>query len=201
MSLTSYRTAPPRARAGNRKPEAGRYPAIRFDRGNGQGGLPISGFRFPISGFRFPVSGVRSWRTWRRPTLPRLETQYHRRCRLSRPSSEWDRVGQRRYGHQVGEGRTPEVGSRKVDFRFPECMDCLSAGVRAADRSPGVAFRGPVVRRHPVSGLATSAFRSPAFFAGHGGDCQAFEPLVPVSSTCCHASTSGLSTWWSSTAL
>ena len=31
-------------------------------------------------------------RTWRRPTLPRLETQYHWRRGLSRPSSGWDRV-------------------------------------------------------------------------------------------------------------
>ena len=40
-------------------------------------------------------------KAWRRPTLPTLERQYHRRCLVSRPSSRWDRVGHRRYGHQA----------------------------------------------------------------------------------------------------
>ena len=40
---------------------------------------------------------------WRRPTLPGLEPQYHRRRLVSRPSSGWDRVGHRRYGHQAME--------------------------------------------------------------------------------------------------
>ena len=33
------------------------------------------------------------WRTWRRPTLPRLGAQYHGRGGVSRPSSGWGRVG------------------------------------------------------------------------------------------------------------
>ncbi len=40
-------------------------------------------------------------KAWRRPTLPRLKTQYHRRGGFSRPSSGWDRVGPPRYDHQV----------------------------------------------------------------------------------------------------
>lgn len=32
------------------------------------------------------------WKTWRRPTFPRLKPQYHRRWGFSRPSSGWDRV-------------------------------------------------------------------------------------------------------------
>lgn len=32
-------------------------------------------------------------RARRRPTLPRVGSQYHRRTRVSRPSSEWGRVG------------------------------------------------------------------------------------------------------------
>ncbi len=44
-----------------------------------------------------------SWQTWQRPTLPRLETKYHRRWGVSRPSSEWDRVQPPRHSHQVGE--------------------------------------------------------------------------------------------------
>ena len=41
------------------------------------------------------------WKTWRRPTLPRLEPQYHGRWGFSRPSSGWDRVRTPRHGHQV----------------------------------------------------------------------------------------------------
>src|SRR3954470_10323873 len=40
-------------------------------------------------------------KAWRRPTLPTLKRQYHRRCPVSRPSSGWDRVGHGRYGHQA----------------------------------------------------------------------------------------------------
>ena len=41
--------------------------------------------------------------TWQRPTLPRLETKYHQRWSVSRPSSEWDRVQPLRHDHQVNE--------------------------------------------------------------------------------------------------
>ena len=34
--------------------------------------------------------------------LPHLKMQYHRRSRLSRPSSGWDRVVRQRYDHQTG---------------------------------------------------------------------------------------------------
>ncbi len=37
----------------------------------------------------------------RRPTLPRLEAQYHGRWGVSRPSSGWDRVCQPRDGHRA----------------------------------------------------------------------------------------------------
>ena len=53
MSLTSYRTAPPRV--------DGLGPRHRVE------------VRFACA------DGGGSWRTWRRPTLPRLEAQYHRR--------------------------------------------------------------------------------------------------------------------------
>ena len=54
---------------------------------------------FPAARFwAFPCHG----RTWRRPTLPRLKTKYHRRRGISRPSSGWDRVQRPRYDHQVG---------------------------------------------------------------------------------------------------
>ena len=41
------------------------------------------------------------WKTWRRPTLPWLEPQYHGRWGFSRPSSGWDRVRAPRQSHQV----------------------------------------------------------------------------------------------------
>jgi hypothetical protein len=53
------------------------------------------------------------WKTWRRPTLPRLETQYHGRWGFSRPSSGWDRVGGPRHGHQVIQP-TPWFRSRLI---------------------------------------------------------------------------------------
>ena len=65
MSLTSYQTAPPRAR------------------------VIVS---FCYRELVFIRSLFRPWKAWRRPTLPRLKTQYHRRGGFSRPSSEWDRV-------------------------------------------------------------------------------------------------------------
>ena len=43
-----------------------------------------------------------SGQTWRRPALPPLRGQYPGRGAVSRPSSEWGRVGPARCGHQVG---------------------------------------------------------------------------------------------------
>jgi hypothetical protein len=40
--------------------------------------------------------------TWQRPTLPRLETEYHWRWGVSRPCSERERVRPPRDNHQVG---------------------------------------------------------------------------------------------------
>ena len=48
-------------------------------------------------------AGRVGWKTWRRPTLPRLEPQYHGRWGFSRPSSGWDRVRSPRQSHQVVE--------------------------------------------------------------------------------------------------
>src|ERR1700730_8123352 len=63
MSLTSYRAAPPRV---------SRVTSILGEsEGKGERG---------------------GMRAWRRPTLPHLGVQYHRRRGFSRPSSGWDRV-------------------------------------------------------------------------------------------------------------
>ena len=40
-------------------------------------------------------------KTRQRLTLPCLKTKYHQRCKLSRPSSEWGRVGRLRHNHLV----------------------------------------------------------------------------------------------------
>ena len=36
-----------------------------------------------------------------RPTLPQLKLKYHWRVFVSRPSSEWDRVGPKSYNHPI----------------------------------------------------------------------------------------------------
>ena len=51
------------------------------------------------------------WKTWRRPTLPCLETQYHGRWGFSRPSSGWDRVQAPRQSHQVVQSIRDQVSS------------------------------------------------------------------------------------------
>jgi hypothetical protein len=74
----------------------------------------------------FSVLG-KGWRTWRRPTLPCLRTQYHGRWGFSRPSSGWDRVRAPRDDHQVVQP-FPVVGLR-------------SSVVRRKARQTGVGWR------------------------------------------------------------
>lgn len=66
--------------------------------------VPLAGLfvkrRFHIHPMDVSLTCV--WQTWQRPTLPRLETKYHQRWSVSRPSSEWDRVQPLRHNHQVG---------------------------------------------------------------------------------------------------
>ncbi len=79
MSLTSYRAAPSRDTWFARPPFGGVFARSSF------------------------VSEFVSFQVWRRPTLPRLETQYHWRRHTYRPSSGWDREFCARYDHQTGE--------------------------------------------------------------------------------------------------
>src|SRR5579875_2813986 len=67
------------------------------------------------------VGGFGAWKTWRRPTFPRLGTQYHRRWGFSRPSSGWDRVQTPRHGHQVIEapGFSGEARKSRPGFAQP----------------------------------------------------------------------------------
>jgi hypothetical protein len=83
-----------------------------------------------LSGFRSLSSDARPWQAWRRPTLPRLKTQYHRRWSFSRPSSGWDRVFTLRQNHQASKGRIrnrkPETGNQKG--RFASSFRFLDSG-------------------------------------------------------------------------
>ena len=109
MSLTSYRAAPPRASDDDRYRSVWLWRAL----------LRLFGLIRSLSGSlmrcvwdavclgcglsdRFWRVVVRKgWKTWRRPTLPCLRTQYHGRWGFSRPSSGWDRVRAPREDHQV----------------------------------------------------------------------------------------------------
>ena len=121
MSLTSYRAAPPRGGVGygqairrwlacagprlspgHRSASGSRgSPGLSMaapPRGDELAGPPgqargVAFDRRLAAGSSPGEPGVgRVWKAWRRPTLPRLEAQYHRRRGFSRPSSGWDRV-------------------------------------------------------------------------------------------------------------
>ena len=79
-----------------------------------------------------------------------------------------------RYGHQAGEAPGGEWRVRSV---------------WAASAWPG------------LGGLALHAGGGAALVWASAGGIKPIERLVPVSCTGCPASTSGLSTWWSTTAL
>ena len=127
--------------------------------------------------------------TWQRPTLPRLETKYHRRWGVSRPCSERERVQPPRNNHQVGE---THIKSRSCSFVFRHAA--FEALLRKADR--------PTFGR-PVRSEAAKPRRRQDSQDEHWQmrTIKPIELLVPVSFTHCCASTPGLSTWSSSTAL
>ena len=109
MSLTSYRAAPPRV-AG-----PGTGPGVAAAREVPGGAcLPVVAVAAAsvVARRSSPPGGARPAR--RRPALPRLEAQYHGRCGVSRPSSEWDRVGHPRY-RPPGRATTP--------YRLCLCLD------------------------------------------------------------------------------
>ena len=72
-------------------------------------------------------------KAWRRPTLPQLKLKYHRRCLVSRPSSGWDRVGHRRYGHQAMKPAGRESSRNRCGPNGPN--------KKAAARLPGSGFK------------------------------------------------------------
>lgn len=80
---------------------ATRTPRLRGRRGVGSNHCIEEMSRLRPDARGIDVSSFTFWQTWQRPTLPRLETKYHRRWGVSRPSSEWDRVQPPRHSHQV----------------------------------------------------------------------------------------------------
>ena len=87
------------------------------------------------------------WKTWRRPTLPRLETQYHGRWGFSRPSSGWDRVVSPRHGHQVVRA-TPTDRRGRDGFWCAGWSVCVWRVGRRATRVPVVAGCPGVAAAH-----------------------------------------------------
>lgn len=127
------------------------HPASTFQQRQLKG--PLARPELPIGG---PVCKEKIWilatcalQTWQRPTLPRLETKYHQRWSVSRPSSEWDRVQPLRHNHQVGKAH---VAREAVFFRAwhrgfrtqsasatarPSLCEALPGGVGEADCREG----------------------------------------------------------------
>ena len=122
MSLTSYRAAPPRAtmcvgnclrrEAGPQNQKAG--PEKSKDAAQETRCGPVEKRRKRMCVLQ----------TWQRLTLPRLETKYHQRWSVSRPSSEWDRVQPLRHNHQVSKAH---IVFEKLGFRAATSPDQVQA--------------------------------------------------------------------------
>ena len=169
---------------------------------------------------------------WRRPALPPLRGQYPGRGAVSRPSSEWGRVGPTRCDHQAGpevhKGQMSKDRCQRTDVRrrrrqprrprFLSGVVKLGHGVRRPKTRTGQTARAragsaPVGRLSSVLGLGERSPRragssrpeaaglSPKRALGAERRRAWFERLGPVGCTRYRALTSGLSTWWSTTAL
>jgi hypothetical protein len=153
---------------------------------------------------------------WRRPALPPLRGQYPGRGAVSRPSSEWGRVGPARCDHQVGttvqktenrrqrtdQGRelAPDVGGVRCRHLSREARGMGSGqSSESIGQNAGVQAASFWSVLCPLSSGARSRKRAGALGAERRR--ARFERLGPVGCTRCRASTSGLSTWWSTTAL
>ena len=169
MSLTSYRAAPPRAGGGDRIGSRGNRrvkPALPARRCFASPCAPGWRARLPEA-----AAGV-DWKTWRRPTLPCLETQYHGRWGISRPSSGWDRVQAPRHDHQVVQS-TPGA-----DLSTAGCQGQLS-GVSL----PGMDMRFwccavPARGRAPPHALGRSSRRTARRAGEARVDPRALSPLM-----------------------
>jgi hypothetical protein len=129
-------------------------------------------------------------RAWRRPTLPQVGLQYHGRTRVSRPSSEWGRVGHLGCDHQAFRS-----GTERQAWIF------WILGVPLSFARAGRAMHVLVLRVVRSWQVVWSSFVQAWFGARSWRGASSIERLGSVSSTPCGASTADLSTWWSSTAL
>src|SRR3954447_5255757 len=170
MSLTSYRAAPPRVRV------LDRHAARTSDGLDGRRDQP-------------EALCPGGWWTWRRPTLPRLKTQYHWRGGFSRPSSGWDRVRAPRCDHQVGQPRNRQRRLSRISLSdLGTDRDAFVLLVRS--------LIGAVLPLRMASGgILGSICRSA------NAEIKPIERLVRLSFTRCRASTRLLSTGWSVPAL
>ena len=117
------------------------------------------------------------WKTWRRPTLPCLEAQYHGRWGFSRPSSGWDRVRAPRQSHQVVQSillivsrGAPGVTGRAGSFRWiavlAGCVCCVVSGPGIGD--PG--FLKMISMHGAVSSLAFRPVARSVLISSRSGD-------------------------------
>jgi hypothetical protein len=126
----------------------------------------------------------------RRPTLPQLGLQYHGRWGVSRPSSGWDRVLRPRDGHRATGPDPVLCGSGSDVSRV-----CGAAGLPARWWAAAAAAFG--FRESGGGGRSVGARRLGQDVSGR----SAFGRLGPLGCAHCCASTCGLSTCWSGTAL
>ena len=174
MSLTSYRAAPPRVegRMDDRRRLGGRF--------GGPGGDLL-------------------FHALRRSTIG--AEGFHGRVR--------DGIGcfAPRYGHQAGqtaERLGPRLARALVERRpglDPGASCRLEASCACLPKGQVCRPVGPGFRRGIVRPTARVARRVSQWFLPLGAALKPIERLVPVSCAGYPASTSGLSTWWSSTAL
>ena len=138
----------------------------------------------------------------RRPTLPQLGLQYHGRWGVSRPSSGWDRVLRPRDGHRAT-GPDPVVVGVVWCDRDRLCRACVLWWRLC-----------PAARARPLARVRWAAAAAAFGLAARGvagwliawgwPSCpgrSAFGRLGPLGCARCRASTCGLSTCWSGTAL
>ena len=165
--------------------------------------------------------GGLGWKTWRRPTLPRLEAQYHGRWGVSRPSSGWDRVraprrrppgrpAHRSAARTLRNGVPRRAGSGAPGSVRPD--GAAGAGARAAVLVRRIGWLRGCVRVRVAGGWGPGGsrvadccagrvpavpIRRPWIMTGNGGRDGGIEPvgrLGPVSCAPRGASTPGLST-------
>ena len=121
--------------------------------------------------------------------------QYHRRRGVSRPSSEWDRVQNPRYDHQAGKARkftrNTVVGKSHLGGRHRRPRSDRLLGLSTSPRRRTARTNQRRRNDHYVRWLVPEGTIRK----------KSIERLVPVSYAPYGASTSGLSTWWSATAL